>query len=151
MIRPGLFTVGWQLHSVQICCFITHGVYLFLQHFTCGDKVTKTLAVVQHYLLNYECLCFVLSRVLRIDEFQLPCSFKRKKITTCNRLLWDWSIIWPQICPIILNYSILAFVHCHLQPSSPWPVCQHLKVSRRHILKVSEAGARDRHSCPLLF
>ena len=60
---------------------------LFVQHFTRGDKVSKILAVVYCYLLKYECLCFAFSRILRRDGFQLPCSFKRKKITICNQIL----------------------------------------------------------------
>lgn len=53
MIRPGLFTVGWQLCSVQTCCFIMHWLNLFVKHFACGDKASKTLAMVEFYLLNY--------------------------------------------------------------------------------------------------
>lgn len=29
---------------------------MFVQHFACSDKATKTLAMVQFYLVNYESL-----------------------------------------------------------------------------------------------
>lgn len=46
MNRPGLFTVGWQLCSVQTCCFIMQCLNLFVKHFARGDNASETLAVV---------------------------------------------------------------------------------------------------------